>query len=53
MDLLFAVLDVFGLLIPPKDERDRRWHRIGCFVTLGFALLFAIIGSVIWLRGSL
>ena len=53
MDLLFAVLDVFGLLLPPKDEYDRRWHRIGCFVTLSLALLFAIIGGFIWLRGNL
>ncbi|MEJ7925167.1 hypothetical protein WG908_00180 [Sphingobium sp. AN641] len=53
MDLIFAVLDVFGLLIPPKEERDRRWHRLGCFVTLAFALFFAIIGSIIWLWGSL
>ena len=53
MDLLFAVLDVFGLLIPPKDERERRWHRMGCFVTISVAVLFAIIGGLIWLRGSL
>jgi len=53
MDLIFAVLDAFGLLIPPKDEHHRRWHRVCCFVTLAFALFFAIIASIIWLRGSL
>jgi len=53
MDLLSAIFDLLGVLIPPKDERGKRWHRIGCFVTLGFAAVAGVVGVLIFLRSSL
>jgi len=53
MDLLSAFFGLLDLLLPPKDERGKRWHRIGCFVSLGFCAVAAFIGGLIYLRGQL
>jgi hypothetical protein len=43
IDALLAVLEAIGLFIPPKGERERRWHRIGCLVALSFGAIIAAI----------
>lgn len=53
MDLLSAIFDLFGIFIPPKDDRGRRWHRIGCFVALCLAAVVGVIGCLIYLRSVL
>ena len=53
MDLLSAIFELLELFSPPKDKRGRRWHRIGCFVTLGFAAVAGVIGGLIYLRSIL
>ena len=50
MDLLSALFELVDLFIPPKDDRGRRWHRIGCFVALCFAAVVGVIGGLIYLR---
>jgi hypothetical protein len=51
MDLLSAFAGLFDLLVPPKDARGKRWHRIGCFVTLCFAVVALFLISLVCLWG--
>jgi hypothetical protein len=53
MDAFFAVLEAIGLFIPPGDDRGRRWHRIGCLVTLFIGSIIALILALLFFAGGL
>ncbi|MEP7348990.1 MAG: hypothetical protein ABI668_03460 [Sphingorhabdus sp.] len=53
MDAILAVIDAIGQLFPPKDERERRWYRVGCFTTLFLGALAAIFIAIAFFSGGI
>jgi uncharacterized protein YjeT (DUF2065 family) len=52
VDALLAVLEGIDLFLLPKGEHERRWHRIGCLVTLFFGAIIAPILILLFFAGG-
>jgi hypothetical protein len=52
MDAILAIIDAVGQLLPPKDERQLRWYRAGCFVILPIVVFTAFFLIISFFAGA-